>query len=232
MVAFFRRVLADVLTWLRSKLDKAAFAIGGDTWLFASVVLAVSAALQALGIGDPQLPAILAGLGALGTVVFLIHDFTEHFELHTGWEVSQLGPPFTTALTLHEPNLPTRVSTTLGTVFTSPRLNAALADTSSPIELRQVPFQLDGWLRKHASTLLRKTGPAAPFNGRCVRLDTDLSIGGLASNYPVAVRPARYFHALCSSQLTMWRIARDGELWPFHDRLCTPRRTTRLARAA
>lgn len=210
--------MADLVTGARSLVHRAVYLVQGDIWVFVSLALVLAAVVQAGDIGSPWLPPLLLVLGALGTVVSVGREVALFLRKRADWEFARLSSVFPAGTSIVDDELERRMTTDLGSIFVSPALNRTLRRARTRVEMQPVGFRLGVGLRPYASTFIRATGPTSPFNGRCVRLDSDLTKGTVSSPVPARLRSARYFDALCSNQLTLWRITRNGVPWPFRDR--------------
>jgi 8-oxo-dGTP pyrophosphatase MutT (NUDIX family) len=122
-------------------------------------------------------------------------------------------------LTPHADDLPETVSCRRGNILTDFRLVSAFANCPLNVVWQDDKFRLTGELRESAAYVLRRSsGAKLPFNGPCVRLETDLSSLHVNNLVDVRLRPADFFDALCSNELTRWSITRSGLDWDFHHR--------------
>ena len=187
MLGLLRGTVADLLTWARSRVHTVAYLVQGDAWVFVSLALLLASVVQARDIGSPWLPPLLVVVGVVGTVVGVGRDVVLFLGKRADWEFARRGLAFPPGTPVADDALGRRMTTAMGSMFVSPQVNQLLRSSRTPVEMQTAAFRLGEGLRPYASTFLSRTGPTSPFNGRCVRLDSDVTPDTVASPVPEVV---------------------------------------------
>lgn len=198
--------------------DIVAFVVRQE-WVYAAAAMAVVLSLLPLLPGWPPWAGgvvAVAGL-AIGLGTF-VRDTRHLARRWSSWRFRRIVPAFAVDELPRVPFLPDVVHAELGAVATSAALDEVLAGTPLPVRAAGDPYLLPTALAQVAAYLLRRTTSARwPFNGPCVRLDTDLSVDGVLRGDDVVLREVSFFDLLCSNELTGWQVHRDGVPWDFAD---------------
>jgi hypothetical protein len=206
-----------VRTRWRSVRDVVAFVIRRE-WVYVVTALAVVLSLLPLLPGWPPWAggAVAAAALVIGFGTF-VRDTRHLARRRSSWQFRRIVPAFAADELPQVPFLPDVVHAELGAVATNATLDEVLAGTPLPLRSADDPYLLPLALSRVAAYLLRRTTSARwPFNGPCVRLDTDLSVDGVLRGDDVVLREVSFFDLLCSNELTGWQVHRGDVPWDFN----------------
>ncbi|MPV38400.1 hypothetical protein [Georgenia subflava] len=162
--------------------------------------------------------AVVTGIGVVLGLLLLVSDTRHLVRRWSGWEFRRREPAFERSDLPPVPGLPVAMVLDRGVVATDDDVNRHLRHAVQKVVWRAEPYRLEGDLRQAAPYVLRRsTSSRLPFNGPCVRLETDIDADLLRDDGDVFLRPASFFDALCSNELTAWAIDRWDKPWRFRE---------------